>query len=245
MTVSSFESPSTAPESVVRIQELSKSYGHFKALEKVSLQVHGGDCMLLLGANGAGKSTLLKLVSGLSRPSAGRICVEGIDIKELPAEARRRIGFLSHAPQLYSELSARENLRFFGRLFGVEDLEARVNDILELVELRHRANDLVRNFSRGMQQRVSIAKAFLHRPSLILLDEPHSGLDPYAAGVLNRLFEQFHAEGRTLIIATHNLEQPLRFANRLAILRRGCLAHQENTQSISSQELHQLFERYR
>lgn len=234
-----------AAEAVIRIEGLSKSYGHFKALERIDLQVDGGDCILLLGANGAGKSTLLRLVSGLSRPSAGRIFVEGMDLKELPAEVRRRIGFLSHAPQLYGELSARENLRFFGRLFDVQDLESRVDEVLDLVELRHRANDLVRNFSRGMQQRVSIAKAFLHRPSLILLDEPHSGLDPYAAGVLNHLFEQFHAEGRTLVIATHNLDQPLPFANRLAILRRGCLAHQESIQGISSQELHRLFEQYR
>jgi heme exporter protein A len=169
----------------------------------------------------------------------------GIDLKAMPAAARSNIGFLSHSPQLYAELSARENLRFFGCLFQAPDLSHRIEEMLELVELRHRAHDLVRTFSRGMQQRLSIAKAFLHRPELILLDEPHSGLDPYAASVLNRLFEQYHSEGKTLIITTHNLEMPLRFANRVAILRRGQLAHWGPILGISAQELRELFDCYR
>jgi heme exporter protein A len=238
-------STSSVTDPVIRAQEVSKSFGHFKALDRITFDVCRGDCLLLLGANGAGKTTLLKLMSGLSRPSGGRVQVMGIDLKALPAEARRHIGFLSHAPQLYAELSARENLRFFGCLFQVPDLARRLEEMLELVELRHRGRDLVRTFSRGMQQRLSIAKAFLHHPELILLDEPHSGLDPYAASVLNRLFEQYHSEGKTLIITTHNLEMPLRFANRVAILRRGQLAHWGPILGISAQELRELFDCYR
>ena len=229
----------------VSIQDLSKSFGNFKALERGTFDVSRGDCLLLMGSNGAGKTTLLKILSGLSRPTEGRVHIRGINLQDLPATARSKIGFLSHAPQLYGELSARENLIFFGRLFGVEHLSQRVEELMEIVELEDRARDLVRNFSRGMQQRVSIAKTFLHHPSLVLLDEPHSGLDPYATSVLNRLFEQYHEEGRTLILSTHDLKIPLKFINKLSILRRGRLVHFAAIDGISSTELHDLFVTYR
>jgi heme ABC exporter ATP-binding subunit CcmA len=211
---------------LLRLESLGKVFGHFRALSDVTWDLYSGECLLLLGSNGAGKTTLLKILAGLTRPTAGTFFIQGCSGLKLPFRTRRQIGFLSHTPQLYAELSARENLLFFGKLYGISPLEERVVEVLTQVNMEDRADDPVRYHSRGMQQRISIAKALLHDPPLLLLDEPYSGLD--AAGVqrLNRLLERFHDRGTTMILTTHQLEAAVSFADKTVILQHGYVRFQ-------------------
>jgi heme exporter protein A len=219
-----------AEQPLLQLNSISKAFGHFQALDAVSFDLQKGECLLLLGSNGAGKTTLLRILAGLTRSTRGTFTIGGTASGHLPAEARRLVGFLSHAPQLYPELSARENLRFFGKLYAVSALEQRVLELLAMIGLEARADKPVRCYSRGMQQRVSIAKALLADPPLLLLDEPYSGLDPSAARRLNLLLERFHGEGKTFVLTTHQLEMTLPFVDRVAILFRGRLVRMEALQ---------------
>src|SRR4029079_19201027 len=175
----------------------------------------------LFGSNGAGKTTFLKVAAGLMRPTKGSLCIEGFDVAKNAEETRRRIGFLSHNTFVYRDLSPLENLKFFCRLYGVSDSEERLLELLKRVDLAQRANEPVRAFSRGLQQRVGIARALLHDPSLILLDEPYTGLDAKAVAMLNNILDEFVAAGRTVLLTTHDLEQGLRGATRVVIMDRG------------------------
>ncbi len=215
---------------ILHLESLSKAFGHFRALDGVSLDLFAGECLLLLGSNGAGKTTLLRILAGLTRSTGGAFSIGGAADRHSPAESRRQVGFLSHAPQLYPELSARENLLFFGKLYGIEGLRARVEELLATIRMEPRADEAVRCYSRGMQQRVSIARALLADPPLLLLDEPYSGLDPSASRRLNELLVRFHREGKTLVLTTHQLEMTLPFVDRVAILCRGKLVRLETLQ---------------
>jgi len=202
-------------------QDIQKKFGHFTALGGVSIQIPRGEFVTLFGRNGAGKTTFLKIAATLMRPTHGSLQIEGIDIRREPEQARRHIGFLSHNTFIYRDLSAIENLRFFCRLYGVDASRDRLMDLLERVGLRRRANDAVRSFSRGLQQRVGIARVLLHSPSLILLDEPYTGLDAQAVAMLNTMLDEIVAGGRTVILTTHDLEQGLRAATRAMVMDRG------------------------
>src|SRR5262245_20433498 len=160
--------------------DIRKTVGHFAALNGVTLQIRRGEFVGLFGRNGAGKTTFLKIVATLMRPTRGVLRIEGIDVREKPEDARRHIGFLSHNTFIYRDLSALENLKFFCRLYSVDDSDERIMQLLKRVGLERRANDAVRSFSRGLHQRVGIARVLLHNPSLILLDEPYTGLDAHA-----------------------------------------------------------------
>jgi heme exporter protein A len=201
--------------------DIQKKFGHFTALGGVTLQIPRGEFVTLFGRNGAGKTTFLKIAATLMRPTHGSLQIEGIDIRREPGQARRHIGFLSHNTFAYRDLSAIENLRFFCRLYGVDGSRERLMDLLERVGLRRRANDNVRSFSRGLQQRVGIARVLLHDPSLILLDEPYTGLDGQAVAMLNGVLDEIVAAGRTVILTTHDLEQGLRAATRAMVMDRG------------------------
>lgn len=211
---------------VLQLESLGKVFGHFRALSDVTLDLYAGECLLLLGSNGAGKTTLLRILAGLTRPTRGTYVIQGCSGRRLPRLARRQIGFLSHIPQLYAELSARENLLFFGKLYGVSPLEERVKEVLSQVGMETRADDPMLHHSRGMQQRISIARALLHDPPLLLLDEPYSGLDASSVRKLNLLLEQFHRQGKTMILTTHQMEAAISFADRVAILQRGFVTYQ-------------------
>jgi heme exporter protein A len=205
----------------VQAEDIRKSFGHFKALAGVTLEVPRGEFLTLFGRNGAGKTTFLKIASTLMRATEGKLRIEGFDIREEPEQARRHIGFLSHNTYLYRDLNSVENLRFFGRLYGLPKSEERIQDLLERVGLQRRASDPVRSFSRGLHQRLGLARVMLHDPSVILLDEPYTGLDANAVEMLNGMLDEAVSAGKTVILTTHDLEQGLRAATRATIIDRG------------------------
>jgi heme exporter protein A len=205
----------------LQADDIRKTFGHFTALAGVTMEVRRGEFVGLFGRNGAGKTTFLKIAATLMRSTHGKLRIHGIDIAEESEKARAKIGFLSHNTYIYRDLSPVENLRFFGRLYGVADAEDRIPLLLERVGLKRRANDPVRSFSRGLHQRIGIARVFLHRPSLVFLDEPYTGLDANAVQMLDELLDETIAAGNTVILTTHDLEQGLRAASRAVVLDRG------------------------
>ncbi|HVQ63518.1 MAG TPA: heme ABC exporter ATP-binding protein CcmA [Terriglobia bacterium] len=217
-------------------KEIEKKFGYSFAVRKVTLRVRRGEFVVLFGSNGAGKTTFLKMAAGLMRPTRGSLSIEGFDIGKQADEARRRIGFLSHNTFVYKDLSPLENLKFFCRLYGVPDSEDRLIDLLDRVGLRGRASEPVRAFSRGLQQRVGIARALLHDPSVILLDEPYTGLDAKAAQTLNGMLDEALAAGKTIVLTTHDLDQGLRAATRALILDRGNVVYDGSAKDAAVRE---------
>lgn len=219
-------SGSTASEiPVLATHALSKFFGDFPALEQITFRIAQGEFVGLLGANGAGKTTLLRILARLVEPTSGEMELGGVSFREAGEESKRRVGFVGHNTFLYDELTVRENLRFYSLLYGVPDAAHAIAARLEEMTLTARASELVRNLSRGLRQRVAIARALLHAPSLLLLDEPFTGLDPQASAALETLLAGFHASGRTLLVSTHNLEQILNLATRVLVLDRGTLIY--------------------
>ena len=212
--------------SAIEVRKLTKSFGHQAALRGVDLRVAEGEFLTLFGPNGAGKTTLIRIVASLTRPTAGTVHIRGRDLAREATTVRRHVGFISHNPLLYGDLTPDENLRFFARLYDVADAPARIDAALEQVGLSARRRDPVRTFSRGMLQRLTIARAILHDPALMLLDEPYTGLDLQAADMLRGVLQDLAASNRTVILTTHNLEQGLEMCDRAAILNRGKIAWQ-------------------
>lgn len=227
---------------VIEANLLSKSFRSVHALRDVTFQVSKGECVAVLGPNGAGKSTLLRILSTLIRPTAGTVTIAGWNIQTDPNEVRRIIGFSSHQPMLYSELSAAENLLFYAHLFGLSSPEDRVNELLTLVELGPRRNDLVRTFSRGMQQRLTLARCLIHSPSVLLLDEPYTGLDQRAAATLNHIIGQLRALGCTTLLTTHDLTWVSGLLDQVLILNRGRLHCQLPVQQASDETLARIYQ---
>ncbi len=215
--------PPHSAESLVVVDRLTRSYGRRRALDAVSFELAAGECLALFGPNGAGKTTLLRVLAGLLRPTGGRATIGGV---ELPGEAavRGEVGLISHQSMLYPALTARENVVFAARLQGVADPDAAAHAALDRLGLRDRADALVRALSRGMQQRVSIARAIVHAPSVLLLDEPYTGLDELGGRALTELLRAQREAGATLVLVTHNLAEGLALASHAAILRAGRLA---------------------
>jgi len=212
-----------------------------EALRGVDLQLAEGDFLTLFGPNGAGKTTLIRILATLMRPSAGRVLIGGLDVAECTAEVRRLIGVVSHQTFLYRDLTAEENLLLHARLYDLPEPRSQVRKALERVALGHRAADPVRTLSRGMQQRVSIARAVLHDPAILLLDEPYNGLDQHAAASLTGILEEMALRGRTVLMTTHDLEQGLALSRRVGILNSGRLAYQERTAGLTAASFRQLY----
>jgi heme exporter protein A len=206
----------------LELNGLSKSFGSRKALDKVTLTLPQGAFLSIFGPNGAGKTTLLRVISTLAHPSAGTARLLGLDLKEQPDEIRERIGFISHRSLLYPDLTAEENLMFAARLYGVGDPAGRVSRMLATVELTARRHDPVRSFSRGMTQRLSIARALIHDPQLVFLDEPYSGLDPHAVEILDGLLVDLR-EGRSFIMVSHDLQKGFDLSTHVLMLAKGRL----------------------
>ena len=203
---------------------LTREYGPVVAVNDVDLELAAGDFLTVFGPNGAGKTTLLSLLGGRLRPTKGDVRVGGERLDFRNTSWRARIGILSHQSFMYSHLTLEENLRFFGRLFGLTDLETRIPSRIAEVGLSDRAGFLIRQLSHGMRQRAALARALLHDPEVVLLDEPYTGLDPHAASVLRGVLSSLRDGRRTVVMVTHNLTQGLELATRLAIQVRGRFA---------------------
>jgi heme exporter protein A len=209
---------------MIRVRKLVKIFGLKPVLRGMDFAVERGEFVAILGPNGAGKTTFLRILATLSRPNMGEVVVAGWRLPAQATEVRRLIGVVSHQPLLYGDLTAEENLQFYSRMYGVGDLEARINEVLDIVDLSARRRELVRKFSRGMQQRLTIARAILHAPELLLFDEPHTGLDQDAAAMLDEVLREVAGRGHTVVMTSHDLPRAVGLATRVDILSKGKIA---------------------
>lgn len=226
---------------MIRLNKVVKQYGLNPVLRGVDLHVRQGEFVTLVGANGAGKSTLMNIVATLLRPTSGEVRVGGWLLPEQSDRVRRYIGLVSHHSLLYRDLTAAENLAFFARLYRLEDADDRIMAALRTVGLFARQRDPVGTFSRGMVQRLTIARATLHEPEVLLLDEPYTGLDQEASGLLDDLLRAETERGRTILMITHDLDHGLGLGGRLAILHRGRIAREVTRDQISVSAIHDLY----
>jgi heme exporter protein A len=215
---------STHPEIVVR--KLVKRFG-----------LKAGEFVALLGPNGAGKTTFLRILASLSRPSLGEVWIAGHRLPEQASAVRRTLGVVSHLPLLYGDLTAEENLQFYGKMYGVADLQNRIIEVLDLVGLTVRKRDLVRTFSRGMQQRLAIGRAVLHDPGVMLFDEPHTGLDQDACSMLDHVLQEVAARGRTVVMTSHDLARVADLASRFDVLSRGVIVASAHREQVEPDQL--------
>jgi heme exporter protein A len=209
---------------MIIVKKLVKRFGLKTVLRGLDFQVEKGEFVALLGPNGAGKTTFLRILASLSRPSLGKVSIAGYELPSQSAAVRRRLGVVSHMPLLYGDLTAEENLQFYGRMYNLPELPERVSGVLEMVGLSARRRDLVRTFSRGMQQRLAIGRAVLHDPEVMLFDEPYTGLDQDASEMLDGVLRRVAAQGRTVVMTSHDLARAEDLANRFDILSRGVIA---------------------
>ena len=229
------------PDQAIKIRKLVKSFGHQAALRGVDLGVAEGEFLALFGPNGAGKTTLIRIVASLTRPTAGTVQVRGEDLSKAATALRRHIGLISHTPLLYGDLTPDENLRFFARMYDLPESGTRIDAVLDQVGLAARRRDPVRTFSRGMVQRLAIGRAILHDPSIMLLDEPYTGLDLQAADMLRAVLQDLAASNRTVILTTHNLEQGLEMCDRVAVLNRGKIAWQGSREGLTLEDMKEIY----
>jgi heme exporter protein A len=218
---------------VIHVRNLKKRYRTVDAVRGLSFDVLPGQILGLVGPNGAGKTTLLRILATLTRPTSGDLLIAGLDPTKAGEAVRQRIGFLSHRTLLYEDLTAEQNLRFYAQMYDLADGPARVGELLERVGLVERRHDLVRTFSRGMQQRLAVARAVLPRPQVLLLDEPYTGLDVDAAQALTDLLGELVGAGCATLLTTHDLERGVAAADRVLVLARGRIVHDEPCRAIA------------
>jgi heme exporter protein A len=222
-------------------RDLEKWYGAQPAVLGIDFTLAAGEFLTIFGPNGAGKTTLLRLLCGAARPTRGEIRLGREPLDSGSDGWRRRVGVLSHQTFLYGGLSAAENLDFYARLYGLDDRRARVTRALEEVGLAQRRDDRVQAFSRGMQQRLALARTLLHEPEVVLLDEPYTGLDPHAAAMLRRVLERLKDGRRTVVLVTHNLAQGLELADRVVVQVEGVWVSDEPRAAVDPLGFEQLY----
>ena len=225
----------------IRAERLTKTFAARPIVRNVSFTLPAGETLALLGPNGAGKSTLLRMLAALSRPTSGQITLAGYDLDAEANAARRSIGYVGHSLSLYDELTARENLLFYGRMYGVQNGAERADALLASVGLKTRANERARNLSRGQQQRLALARALLHDPAALLLDEPDTGLDDEAITLLGAILAERRARGQTTVLTTHNLERGLRLSDRTLVLLGGRVAHDGASEALTAEDIRALY----
>jgi heme exporter protein A len=222
---------------MIDVRKLVKRFGLKTVLRGIDFKVEAGEFVALLGPNGAGKTTFLRILASLSRPALGEVKIAGYPLPAQASAVRRRLGVVSHQPLLYGDLSAEENLLFYGRMYGVPELDRRVAQVLELIGLTARRRDLVRTFSRGMQQRLAIGRAVLHDPDVMLFDEPHTGLDQDASAMLDNVLREVAARGRTVVMTSHDLARAGDLASRFDVLSRGVIVGSVKRAEIEPNQL--------
>lgn len=226
----------------LEIRGLQKKYGLKPVLRGIDLTLAQGERMALLGANGAGKTTLLRILAGLTKPAAGTVRINGFDVVQDAQQVRRLVGFVAHQPYVYEELTALENLLFFGHMYSVEHAQERAHNLLQEVGLERRARERVGTFSRGMVQRLAWARALLHTPTLLLLDEPDTGLDQEGHALIETLLARHTEQGGTTLFTTHQLEHALSQADRVVMLGNGRVVYQRETEALELDSIKQTYQ---
>jgi heme exporter protein A len=229
--------------SMIHVRKLVKRFGTKTVLNRLDLQVQSGEFVALLGPNGAGKTTFLRILASLSNPSLGEVRIAGHRLPRQASAVRSRLGVVSHTSLLYGDLTAEENLHFYGRLYGIPRLPERINEVLEMVGLDLRRRDLVRTFSRGMQQRLAIGRAVLHDPDVMLFDEPHTGLDQDASTMLDTVLRSVAARRRTVVMTSHDLARAEALASRFDVLSRGTIVATATRRQLRSGNLLTFYKR--
>ena len=227
--------------SLVSLQKVTKRYGHVTAVKDLSLDINEGSFTAIFGPNGAGKSTLLKILSNQTRPTSGEILYSGVPAKKLDDSFRSKFGVISHQPFVYENLSALENLEFYASLYGVKNPRARAEELLKKVDLYPRRSDPVRTFSRGMLQRVSIARAIVHDPQMIFLDEPYTGLDSVASASLTAILKEQLEGKKTILMVTHDLKIGLELASHVIIMKKGQKVYSAPSSQIAPLEFEKIY----
>jgi ABC-type multidrug transport system ATPase subunit len=227
----------------IEARGITKLFGERHALRGMDLQVSRGERLVIFGPNGAGKTTLVKVLSTLVKPSSGSVWLDGVDIRERPAQIRRKISLVGHQTLLYDDLTIYENLKFYGKMYDVPNLEQRIQEVISWVQLESRLRDRVGTLSHGLQQRASIARAVLHNPSILFLDEPEVGLDPHVSTVIRDVLDSTVSGIRTVVMTTHNLEWGLELSDSVIILDRGNIVYQAPREEIDSENFRQVYDR--
>jgi ABC-2 type transport system ATP-binding protein len=222
---------------MIRLIGLTKKYGRFTAVDGINLTVPEGELFGFLGPNGAGKTTTLRMIAGILKPSAGTVEIAGDDIQARPLHAKSRLGFIPDRPYVYEKLTGAEFLRFVAALYGQggAEIENRADELLELFELTPWKHELVESYSHGMRQKLIISSALVHRPAVIVVDEPMVGLDPRSAKLLKDLFRQFVDRGGTVLMSTHTLEVAETMCDRIAIIQKGKIAAYGTMEELRAQ----------
>jgi len=233
-----------SPTRAIEVRGLEKSFGEHLALRGIDLGVNPGECLVIFGPNGAGKTTLLKIMSTLLKPSAGRVFLDGIDIRDKPTEIRRKLSLVSHQTFLYDDLTIFENLKFYAKMYDIGDADKRIREVVAWAQLESRVHDKVGTLSRGLQQRASLARAVLHNPSFLFLDEPEVGLDPHASDMVMDVLSDNDYGSRTVVITTHNLERGLKLGDRIAIVHKGKIVYRISGQELAGLDFREIYDRY-
>jgi heme exporter protein A len=227
----------------IKVTNLIKCFGLKTVLNNLDFSVEPGESVALIGPNGAGKTTLLRILSSLSRPTSGEVLIAGFQLPRQAIEARRTVGVVSHQPWLYGDLTAEQNLRFYGRMYGVYDLENRIDTMLSMVGLVERRAESVRTFSHGMQQRLTIGRAMLHDPEIILFDEPHTGLDENSCQILNDLLKNIAMLGRSVVVTSHDLMRVENLVSRFDVLWHGRIVASTSSAELEPDQLPTFYRR--
>lgn len=226
---------------LISLRQAVKTFGYLQALKKVDLDIYQGKSVTIFGPNGAGKSTLLKVLSMQSRLSSGEILYNGTSYKKLSDDFRKNFGIISHQLFLYDNLSVIENLKFYGSLYGIDYPEKKGEELLKQLDIYKRKDDLVHTLSRGMLQRVSIARALIHNPEIIFLDEPYTGLDNHSAQTLSTILKEQLKNNKTIIMVTHEIETGLSFADTVIIMNKGKIVYNQQKSLLDKDKFQELY----
>jgi len=223
------------------VEHLTKSFGRIQALNGIDLRLKKGDFLTIFGPNGAGKTTLLRILSSITKPTTGKVIVAGYDITKEPQMVRGSIGFISHQPYLYESLNALENISFFASMYGISNSEQRAIEVIKKVGLESRMYDLVRTYSGGMKQRLAVARAIVHDPKILLLDEPYTGLDQHGSKIFSEMLGMLKTHKRTILMTTHNISEGLELSDRIAIINSGKIVFEKNTVEVEPSAFRDLY----
>jgi len=229
---------------ILSIERLSKNFGYRKILENISFSINSGEFVILIGNNGAGKSTLLRIISSLMNPTKGKIFFHETNQKEILKLWKHKMGYISSENRMYGDLSSIDNLRVYGTLYDIKDLNVKIDEILTIMDLTHVSNLPVRNFSNGMKKRLMIGRLMLYRPEILILDEPYEGLDRRSFHWFQNYLSEFHQKGGTVLMVTHQFELGLKLANRILVLQNKKIKHDVSAAGLTIDQLDSWLEEF-